>query len=226
MTERQPEEGQRDKPVIHDRRRIDPLTGELRVPSDRAGGVSHEETPAAPATEVISDEGTSVEMSRLQAQLEERTADLQRLQAEYANYRKRVDRDRAMVRDLAVASVLTELLPVVDDVGRAREHGELEGGFKSVGESLESILGKFGLRHFGQRGEPFDPAIHEALVHSFSTEVSEATCVEIFQPGYRLGDRVIRPARVAVAEPEPLSEARSETDGAQQETDDGDLDIG
>jgi molecular chaperone GrpE len=136
-----------------------------------------------------------------EARLAERTADLQRLQAEYANYRKRVDRDRAAVREQAVAGTLTGLLPVLDAIDRAREHGELSGGFKSVADSLQSALSKLGLVVYGEKGDPFDPKIHEALTHSYSPDVAEVTCVEILQPGYKVGERILRPARVAVAEP-------------------------
>ena len=139
--------------------------------------------------------------SKLQSQLAERTADLQRLQAEYANYRKRVDRDRATVREHAVAGALAELLPVLDAIGQAREHGELSGGFKSVADSLQAAVGKLGLVSYGQRGDAFDPKIHEALTHTYSPDVDEDTCVEIFQPGYKVGERILRPARVAVAAP-------------------------
>jgi molecular chaperone GrpE len=138
---------------------------------------------------------------KLRTELAERTADLQRLQAEYANYRKRVDRDRAAVREHAVAGTLIELLPVLDAIGQAREHGELSGGFKSVADSLQAALTKLGLVSYGQRGEAFDPKIHEALTHTYSPDVTEDTCVEVFQPGYRVGERILRPARVAVAEP-------------------------
>jgi len=145
---------------------------------------------------------TESDADALTRDLDERTADLQRLQAEYANYRKRVDRDREASRDLAVAAVLSELLPVLDDIGRARTHGELEGGFKLVGESLEATVARLGLETFGEVGEAFDPMVHEAIAHSHSDEVTAATCVEVFQPGYRFRDKVVRPARVAVAEPE------------------------
>lgn len=138
---------------------------------------------------------------RAAEQLAERTADLQRVTAEYANYRKRVERDRVAVRDQALANVLSALLPVLDDIGRAREHGELVGGFRSVAESLEGAVAKLGLDSFGENGEPFDPNVHEALMHSYSADVTEPTCVQILQPGYRVGDRILRPARVAVAEP-------------------------
>jgi molecular chaperone GrpE len=133
--------------------------------------------------------------------LAERTADLQRVQAEYANYRKRVERDRVAVREQALANLLTGIVPILDDIGRARQHGELNGGFKSVAESLEATTAKLGLESFGDAGEPFDPRVHEALMHSYSAAVTEPTCVQILQPGYRVGDRIIRPARVAVAEP-------------------------
>jgi len=139
--------------------------------------------------------------SDAEARLAERTADLQRLQAEYANYRKRVDRDRAAVREQAVATVLTGLLPVLDAINQAREHGELSGGFKSVADSLQSAVGKLGLVAYGEKGDAFDPKIHEALTHTYSPDVTEDTCVEIFQPGYKVGDKILRPARVAVAEP-------------------------
>jgi len=143
--------------------------------------------------------------------LAERTADLQRLQAEYANYRKRVERDRIAVREQALANVLHGLLPVLDDIGRAREHGELTGGFKSVAESLESIVVKLGLTAFGESGDPFDPTLHEALMHSYSADVTEPTAVQILQPGYKVGERIIRPARVAVAEPaDDTAEAAAE----------------
>jgi molecular chaperone GrpE len=146
--------------------------------------------------------GVPADVASLRTQLAERTADLQRLQAEYVNYRRRVERDRESVRELATIGVLNDLLPVLDDIGRARDHGELEGGFKSVADSLEAVAGKLGLERFGQAGEAFDPTVHEALMHTFSTEVAEPTCVQILQPGYRVGTRVVRPARVAVAEPE------------------------
>ena len=143
----------------------------------------------------------SSEATELRAQLAERTADLQRLQAEYANYRKRVDRDRATVREQAVAGALGELLPVLDAINQAREHGELSGGFKSVADSLQAAVGKLGLVSYGQRGDAFDPKIHEALAYSDSPDVTEDTCVDIFQPGYKVGERILRPARVAVAAP-------------------------
>ncbi|MFD4025560.1 nucleotide exchange factor GrpE [Streptomyces sp. NPDC058576] len=162
-----------------------------------------EEEAAAPAGDTDATVGLTAQLDQVRTALGERTADLQRLQAEYQNYRRRVERDRVTVKEIAVANLLSELLPVLDDVGRAREHGELVGGFKSVAESLETTVAKLGLQQFGKEGEPFDPTIHEALMHSYAPDVTETTCVAILQPGYRIGERTIRPARVAVAEPQP-----------------------
>ncbi|GAB2924231.1 MULTISPECIES: nucleotide exchange factor GrpE [Streptomyces] len=159
--------------------------------------------PAGDAAAAAQVAGLTAQLDQVRTALGERTADLQRLQAEYQNYRRRVERDRITVKEIAVANLLTELLPVLDDIGRAREHGELVGGFKSVAESLETVAAKMGLQQFGKEGEPFDPTIHEALMHSYAPDVTETTCVAILQPGYRIGERTIRPARVAVAEPQP-----------------------
>ena len=130
------------------------------------------------------------------------TSDLQRLQAEYANYRKRVDRDRQLTSELAFAAVLSELLPVLDDLDRAGEHGELTGGFKAVADRINSIVEKLGLSKYSDAPVSFNPEIHEALTHETSTEVTEPTATKILQPGYKFKDRVIRAARVAVTEPE------------------------
>jgi molecular chaperone GrpE len=129
------------------------------------------------------------------------TADLQRLQAEYANYRKRVERDRSVAHELAIGSVLTELLATLDDIDRAASHGELTGGFKAVADQLASLTNRFGLEKYGSDGEVFDPQIHEALMHDTSTDVAVATASKILQPGYKYKERILRPARVSVTEP-------------------------
>jgi molecular chaperone GrpE len=229
-------------PVVHDHRRIDPVTGQVRgkhVASKPAGtrgagrpapeaqgpqgaaaaaepaesseptgsrdDQDFEETPESPeeVPEMVTAQAVKggQQATDLAAQLAERTADLQRLQAEYVNYRKRVDRDRAAVREQAVAGTLAGLLPVLDAIDQAREHGELSGGFKSVADSLQAALSRLGLVTYGEKGDSFDPKIHEALTHSYSSDVAEDTCVEILQPGYKVGERILRPARVAVAEP-------------------------
>ena len=130
------------------------------------------------------------------------TADLQRLQAEYANYRKRVERDRAVSHELAIGAVLTELLATLDDIDRAADHNELTGGFKAVADQLNAITTRFGLEKYGTEGEPFDPQIHEALLHDTSADVAVPTASKILQPGYKYKERILRPARVAVTDPE------------------------
>lgn len=130
------------------------------------------------------------------------TADLQRLQAEYANYRKRVDRDRAVAHEMAIASVLSELLPILDDLDRAQQHDELQGGFKSVADQLINVTSKLGLEQYGEAGSAFDPQIHEALMHSISSDVTQPTASAILQSGFRYKNRILRPARVAVTDPE------------------------
>jgi len=250
--------GESNGPVIHDRRRIDPVTGQVRhgkhaaskpagtsgagrpggapeseaasgQPATGAGGqeatgangkpVSAEEDVVTgivvPETEPDSTQNTQntgtqnsgAGDAELQAQLAERTGDLQRLQAEYANYRKRVERDRVTVKEQAVASTLAGLLPALDAIEQAREHGELSGGFKSVADSLQTALGRLGLVTYGEKGDLFDPKIHEALTSTVSADVAEDTCVEILQPGYQVGERILRPARVAVAAPASSDEA-------------------
>lgn len=169
----------------------------------KAATPSEEEAAAPAGDDANRVTALTAELDQARTALGERTGDLQRLQAEYQNYRRRVERDRVTVKEIAVANLLSELLPVLDDVGRAREHGELVGGFKSVAESLETVVAKLGLQQFGKEGEPFDPTVHEALMHSYAPDVTETTCVAILQPGYRIGERTIRPARVAVAEPQP-----------------------
>jgi molecular chaperone GrpE len=129
------------------------------------------------------------------------TSDLQRLQAEYANYRKRVERDRAVAHESAVGAVLTELLALLDDVDRAEQHGELSGGFKAVADQLNSITARIGLEKYGTEGEVFDPQIHEALMHAESADVEVPTASKILQPGYKYKERILRPARVAVTDP-------------------------
>jgi molecular chaperone GrpE len=204
--------------VIRDKRRIDPETGLLREPRTAAA-------PSAPAAAAASDrsssDGPAGGQVDAEAALAERTADLQRLQAEYVNYKRRVDRDRETARHNAISSVLSALLPVLDDVGRAREHGELSGGFKAVADSLERTVSSLGLQSFGEPGEPFDPRVHEALMHSYSDDVTEPVAAMVLQVGYRHGDRVLRPARVAVAEP-PAPDA-PEASAAPEAPEDGEV---
>jgi molecular chaperone GrpE len=189
-----------EPPIVRDKRRVhfDPHSG--AVSQDPNADPRLRERPASAGLS-DADALNSIELAQLRTDLAERTADLQRVQAEYANYRKRVERDRISVRDYAVAEALAALLPVLDDIGRARDHGELEGGFRQVAEALDAAVTKLGLVKFGQPGDPFDPTQHEALMHSYSDTVAEPTAVQILQPGYSYAGRVVRPARVAVAEP-------------------------
>jgi len=198
-------------PVVRDKRRLDPETGQVRaayaatepVAAD-AGQASADSVDVGPAPAASPEHHAELEAARAVA--EERLLDLQRLQAEYVNYRRRVDRDRDVARDLAVASVLEALLPVLDDLHLARQHGDLEGGpFAAIAEKLESTLGRFGLARYGEPGEAFDPTVHEALLHTqaeLAEGTTETTVVQILQPGYRAGERVLRAARVAVADPQ------------------------
>jgi molecular chaperone GrpE len=151
----------------------------------------------------------------LAARIGELTTDLQRLQAEYVNYKRRVDRDRDLVLQNAKFSILSALLPVLDDVDRAREHEELNGGFKAVAESLERIVAGEGLVKFGASGDQFDPRLHEALMHSLSPHVTSTTCDKVVQAGYQFGDRVVRPALVTVVDPDPDAAPASVEDGIQ-----------
>ena len=193
------------------------------TPSEAAGPEGGADDPAAgPGSEGGAFEGDDKELQEIaltakldqtRSALTERTQDLQRLQAEFQNYRRRVERDRVAVKEVAVANLLTELLPVLDDIGRARDHGELVGGFKQVAESLETVAAKMGLMQFGAEGESFDPTVHEALMHSYSPDVTETTCVQILQPGYRIGERISRPARGGVAEPQPGAQAKDAEGG-------------
>jgi molecular chaperone GrpE len=180
------------------------------APEQETPSAQETEPAAAPAEPDVPAPPTAEE------QLAERTADLQRLQAEYVNYKRRVDRDRELVRAQGEAAVLQSLLTVLDDIARAAEHGELEGGFKAVADSLQQAVGKHRLEAFGAKGEPFDPSLHEAVFHAGeSAEVDTTTIDAVMRTGYRIGDRVLRPATVGVVDPapdEPAGTAEGEHD--------------
>lgn len=176
-----------------------------------------------------SDDGQAADdaVAVLQDTVEERTRDLQRVTAEFQNYRKRVERDKARSGELATAAVLQSLLPVLDDMDRARDHGDLNGPFGAVAEQLVSALAKHGLESFGTKGDAFDPQIHEAVAHMQMPGVDGPTCIDVMRSGYRLGDKLLRPALVAVAEPtddaEP-AEAEAEPEATEVEVVDADSD--
>ena len=200
-------------PRVTDKRRLDPATGAVR--DTRSGSpAGQDEVAAEPAADEVFEDLQAQDVAQtvvgddvhpdttLAADL---TRDLQRLQAEYVNYKKRVDRDRQMHRDIAVANVVEVLLPVLDDIHLARQHGDLEGGpFAAIADKLEATLAKFGVERFGQPGDAFDPTVHEALMH-IEAELAEGTevttVVQVLQPGYKMGERLVRAARVAVADP-------------------------
>jgi molecular chaperone GrpE len=181
--------------VIRDRRRIDPVSGQPRQPDPA-------DTPASPPEP--------------DPKVAELVDDIKRLKAEYDNYRRRVERDRQATVDAAHASVLANLLPVLDDIERARSHGDLQGAFGAVGESLVGIVTKLGLEQFGETGELFDPTVHEALVHTVAPGVSGPTVVEVYRAGYRYAGKVLRPAQVVVGD--VLHEDSDETPTEQAES--------
>jgi molecular chaperone GrpE len=164
---------------------------------DEAAEMANETKVETPVDQAAGDELALARMA-----LEERTLDLQRLQAEYVNYKRRVDRDREVVAENARYTVLSPIIDVLDTIDRAREHGELEGGFKAVADQLERIVTNLGLTRFGEPGDPFDPQLHEALTHlGTDATVSVTTCQHVAKTGYKIGDRVVRAAQVLVVDP-------------------------
>ena len=229
MTDRE----EQPRVVIRDKRRIDPVTGEVRVPageqpagtspgtqpgtqrgpnSEPGEHMSEHETPVAeqPAATQAADGDD------LARQLAERTEDLQRVTAEYANYRRRVDRDRSLVVDQAAERFAAQLFPIVDDIERARDHGDLDGAFKVVADRVLGLLDGLGVVAFGKAGDPFDPALHEAVSHDTSPEVSVPTATTVLRQGFRRGDRVLRTAMVAVTDPESPAPAEPAGDQTSQ----------
>jgi molecular chaperone GrpE len=172
---------------------------EQLVPAEPGAAVATEPTgepDGGPATE------PEDELGAVRRQLEERTNDLQRLQAEFVNYKRRVERDRELIRENATYAALAPIVEVLDTVDRAREHGDLDPGFQAVAEQLERTVERLGLAKFGAPGDAFDPTIHEALSHiGEDPEVEVTTCKVVAKAGYRIGDRVVRAAQVLVVDP-------------------------
>ncbi len=197
------------------------VTGEEQVEADeastdpdggkhRGGSFGDAAAEMANETEVEGGEpdADQAEVSSPEQQLAERTADLQRLQAEYLNYKRRVDRDRELVRENATYQALAPIIDVLDNIDRAREHGPLEDGFRGVAEQLERVVAAQGLVKFGAPGDPFDPTVHEALSHiGTDPDVDVTTCKVIAKAGYRIGARVVRAAQVLVVDPGERDEA-------------------
>jgi len=198
----------REKPDIQDKRRIDPETGDVREP-DGAGAAAD----TAPGTDAAA-EGTDVDEDLSEADqalldqagqdlVAEMRSDMLRAQAELVNFRSRVERDRAANRDAVISEVIRSLLPALDDLARAEAHGDLVEGapLTIVAQKLRGAFEKYGLRQIGEKGEPFDPAFHEAVVQLPSPDVTVNTIADVIEPGYVLGDRLVRPAKVAVFVP-------------------------
>ena len=209
MTERRDDRNE-EPVVVRDRRRIDPETGEVRTPEEEVRTPEEDVLAAAEAVTSEAEEAIVLEgLIEAQKLAAERLEELQRanaahynLEQQYSAYVKRSKADALAAQDRGVASVVEALIPVLDDIELARQHGDLTGPFASIAEKLEGTLGRFGVTRYGAVGEAFDPAVHEALMHSHSAEVSEPTVQMVLQPGYRTAERVLRAARVAVVDPE------------------------
>jgi molecular chaperone GrpE len=205
-----PDRNSEEEPVvITDKRKIDRQSD--RKPDDQvvddSAPSTGAESPAEPAAE-------SAQVPMVEASLlDERTADLQRLQAEYANYRRRAERERQAAGELAISRALVDFLPVLDDLERARAHGDLTGGLKAIADKLDGVFGKLGLAAFGEVGDRFDPSIHEAVMHDESADVTEPTCTTVMRPGYKHNDRLLRAAMVGVSDPS-MPQANPEADGS------------
>jgi len=213
---------EQERVVIRDNRKIDPKTGEARKPkvTEEAAGA---QAPAAASEQAAAEPAAEGNVPMVEASLlDERTADLQRLQAEYANYRRRAERDRVAAGDLAIGRALSELLPVLDDIDRAEAHGDLTGGLKAVADTLNGVVAKLGLEAFGEVGDPFDPSLHDAVMHDESDAVDVPTCTTVMRKGYRHKDRLLRPAMVGVSDPvasaAPEAEAFTSSDAGSDES--------
>lgn len=208
MTEDRPASGTPDPeetPRVTDKRRIDPETGQLREPTPEEAVLAE----AAEAVAGVEDDASSPALAEAEQLASERLEDLQRAQAAHYNleqqynaYVKRSKAEALAAHDRGVATVAEALIPVLDDIELARRHGDLTGPFASIAEKLETTLQRLGVERYGEAGEQFDPAVHEALMHAHSADVTEPTVREVLQPGYRTPDRILRAARVAVVDPE------------------------
>lgn len=208
------QEAGHQEPVIRDNRKVDPVTGQARHPEGQASasgaqGPDSDGDALAQAEEILNGVDVPAEESVAQGAAEAGNAeaaelrnDLLRLQAEYVNYRKRVERDRAVAGEMAVIGVLNSLLPVLDDVDAARQHGDLaDGPFAAIAAKLENALKTYGLVRIDQTGVEFDPTIHEALIQQPGEDIEVDTVSQVLRSGYKSGERVLRAAQVIVAVP-------------------------
>src|SRR4051794_4601170 len=200
------QDNEQPRVVIRDKRRIDPTSGAVRAPAGeqpagappgaRREDMTEQQTPVGTPAETAGD-------GDLAQQLAERTDDLKRVTAEYANYRRRVDRDRQLATDQAAERFAQQLFPIVDDIERARDHGDLTGAFKVVADRVLGLLDGLGVAAYGINGDPFDPSLHEAVIHDTSPDVDYPMVTTVLRQGYRRNDRVLRTAMVAVTDPAP-----------------------
>ena len=197
------------EPVVRDKRRIDPETGEPRAVDDESGAAapgSGDEADAEPALDGTSSLDADIDHILSEAgqrEIEEYRDRAARAEAELANFRTRVERDRQANREAVIAEVVRSLLPAIDDLDRAAAHGDLEGSpLELVAQKLQQAFERYGLRRVGAVGELFDPSIHEAIAQLPSPDASEQTVADVIEIGYALGERLVRPAKVAVAVPQ------------------------
>jgi molecular chaperone GrpE len=222
--------------VIRDKRRIDPTGGAARVPAgdpadqrptgaetlqqrsrpEQGEQMSEYDSENGAGAAPVAEQPVDGAIDDAHRQLAERTEDLQRVTAEYANYRRRVERDRVLVVDQAAERFAGQLFPIVDDIERARDHGDLTGAFKVVADRVLGLLDGLGVASFGTPGDPFDPSLHEAVLHDTSPEVTAPTATTVLRPGFRRGDRVLRTAMVGVTDPESPAQPQTAQPGTAQ----------
>jgi len=200
------EQRSEDKPFhFTDKRKVDPSTAQSR-PAGEAAGAGEADAAADPLAGLDFEPSGEAEVDAAvlaaQAEAAQHLESLQRERASFTNYRNRALRDQEAARAKGVEDVLTALLPVLDDIDRARQHGELTGPFAAIADKLDTSLERFGVERYGAVGEEFDPTVHEALMHQTDPEATAATVNLVIEPGYRIGERVVRAARVSVVGPE------------------------
>jgi molecular chaperone GrpE len=203
MADKKNNDEPKDEPVIRDKRRVDPETGDVRDTGTDAAGAEAPENEAEQQADELSEEDQALLEQASRDLVAEMRTDMLRAQAELVNFRQRVERDRAANRDAVIAEVIRSLLPAMDDLARAEAHGDLVEGapLTLVAQKLRSAFEKYGLKQVGEKGEPFDPAFHEAVVQLPSQDVTVNTIADVIEPGYVLGDRLVRAAKVAVFVP-------------------------
>lgn len=204
MADKQNNDDNQDEPIIRDKRRIDPETGDVREPGPTGSGAQQPDPHDGPDAAAELSEADQALLDQAGKDLvAEMRSDMLRAQAELVNFRTRVERDRAANREAVIAEVIRSLLPALDDLSRAEAHGDLVEGapMTIVAQKLRGAFEKYGLRQIGEKGEPFDPAFHEAVVQLPSPDVTVNTIADVIEPGYVLGDRLVRPAKVAVSVP-------------------------